>query len=96
MYYSPSAISWKNNHFLIMSAPDNSSMKRCIQDLKSYNVKHLTRSCEQTYDESQLIEVGINVSEIIFDDGKVPDEKMIAHWFNMVDDFFGKYSDDNA
>jgi hypothetical protein len=47
-----------------MSAPDSSSMKRCIKDLNSYNVKHLIRSCEKTYDEYVLVEAGIEVSEL--------------------------------
>ena len=31
MYYQPTPITWNNYHFLIMSAPDDSSMKRCIK-----------------------------------------------------------------
>lgn len=31
MYYQPTPISWQNYHFLIMSAPGNDSMKKCIK-----------------------------------------------------------------
>lgn len=31
MYYQPTPINWQNYHFLIMSAPDNNSMKSCIK-----------------------------------------------------------------
>ncbi len=31
MYYQPTPIDFKNYHFLIMSAPDSSSMKKCVQ-----------------------------------------------------------------
>ena len=80
MYYQPTPISWNNYHFLIMSAPDNTSMKRCIKDLENYNVKHLTRSCEKTYDEDMLTEAGISLSELMFPDGKLPDQEIIDEW----------------
>ena len=56
-----------------MSAPDDSSMKRCIKDLENYNVKHLARSCEKTYDEEMLHNAGIKVSELMFPDGMLPE-----------------------
>ena len=31
MYYQPTPISWEHYHFLIMSAPDKKSMKKCIK-----------------------------------------------------------------
>ena len=31
MYYEPTPISWEHYHFLIMSAPDKKSMKKCIK-----------------------------------------------------------------
>lgn len=31
MYYQPTPITWNNYQFLIMSAPDNDSMKKCIK-----------------------------------------------------------------
>ena len=31
MYYQPTPITWNNYHFLIMSAPDNDSMNKCIK-----------------------------------------------------------------
>ena len=31
MYYQPTPINWGNYRFLILSAPDNDSMKKCIK-----------------------------------------------------------------
>jgi len=31
MYYQPTPISWQHYHFLIMSAPDDHSMKKCLK-----------------------------------------------------------------
>ena len=98
MYYQPTPISWNNYHFLIMSAPDDSSMKRCIKvsylnanklkDLENYNVKHLARSCEKTYDEELLNAAGIKVTELMFPDGMLPEQSIIDQWLKIVDDFF--------
>ena len=76
--------------FLIMSAPDDSSMKRCIKDLNTYNVKHIIRSCEKTYDESLLEAAGIKVTELIYDDGKLPNQEIIDKLSEIVDNFFKK------
>ena len=72
MYYQPTPISWGHYHFLIMSAPDDHSMKKCLrvssrktnswtQDLKTNNVQKLVRSCECTYSEDELHKAGISV-----------------------------------
>lgn len=49
MYYQPTPISYENYHFLIMSAPDEKSMRTCIKDLKKNNVKILVKACETNY-----------------------------------------------
>ena len=74
MYYQPTPITWDRYNFLIMSAPDDSSMKRCIKDLENYSVRHLVRSCEKTYDEEMLTEHNIKVTELMYEDGKLPEQ----------------------
>ena len=88
MYYNPTPISWNNYHFLIMSAPDNTSMKRCVKDLEKFNVKHLARCCERTYDENQLTEANIKVTETNFPDGMLPPQNTVDEWLDIVDEFF--------
>ena len=106
MYYQPTPINWNGFHFLIMSAPDDSSMKRCIavsinfiiihlnfylsQDMKSNNVKVLVRCCDSTYDEKPLIDCGIQIHEFNFEDGKLPTEQDIHKWLEIVDEFWAE------
>ena len=85
MYYQPTPISWGDYNFLIMSAPDNSSMQRCIKDLEKFNVKHLICSCEKTYDEKSFVERGITVTELAFPDGQLPGNDVIDKWLKIVD-----------
>ena len=60
-----------------MSSPDNKSMDRCIKELEKLNVKHLICSCEKTYDEKYLVEKGIAVTVLEFQDGKPPSKEII-------------------
>ena len=48
MYYQPTPISWNNYHFLIMSAPDDSSMKRCIKVSNPLNFSETNRTSRIT------------------------------------------------
>ena len=41
-----------------------------------------------------MISQGINVSEIVFNDGEVPDNAMIKKWLSIVDEFFANYPED--
>ena len=54
------------------------------------NVKHVIRSCEKTYDESLLEAAGIKVTELIYDDGKLPNQEIIDKLSVLVDDFYKK------
>lgn len=46
MYYQPTPISWNNYHFLIMSAPDDLSMKRCIKVSRHIRIAQVDRGKE--------------------------------------------------
>ena len=56
--------------------------------MESYNVKTLVRSCEKTYDDEQMRKNGIEVHELMFDDGMLPEEALIDKWIKIIDDFF--------
>ena len=104
---APNPVQWNNYNFLIMSAPDDASMKRCIkvrpptffyllfQDLDSYNVKLLVRSCEKLYDDDPLIKHGIEVHELSFDDGMLPEQELIDKWIKIIDEFFKEEASGN-
>ena len=42
--------------------------------MKTHNVKKLVRSCELTYAEDELTKEGIEVEELIFPDGQLPNK----------------------
>ena len=51
-------------------------------------MKHIVRSCEKTYSEDEIRAKGIDVTELKFDDGKLPTQDVIDQWLKIVDDFF--------
>ena len=87
MYYQPTQISYDHYHFLIMSAPDSKSMRTCVKDLKRNNVKILVKSCETDYTAETLVKEGIQLEELIFEDGRLPSQDLINKWLKIVDDF---------
>jgi len=44
-------------------------MRTCIKDLKKNNVKIMIKSCETSYTAEELAKEGIQVEELIFQDG---------------------------
>ena len=57
-------------------------MKFCLfvpsQELKKHNVKDVVRVCEPTYKVEELKEEGINVFDLVFDDGTFPPNEVRA------------------
>ena len=88
MYYQPTKIDWGHYHFLIMSAPDQKSMKTCIKDLQKNDVKLMIKSCETTYSHDKFEKADIKVQELLFSDGQLPPKELIDKWLKIVDDFF--------
>ena len=72
MYYQPTPIKYEHYHFLVMSAPDERSMKTCVKDLKRNNVKILVRTCGANYAANTILKEGIQFEELNFEDGGVP------------------------
>lgn len=48
-----------------------------FQELKKHNVKDVVRVCEPTYKIDELRTEGINVVDLVFDDGTFPPNEVI-------------------
>ena len=51
MYYQPTPINWQTYHFLIMSAPDDNSMKKCIKVRVSHPLSNTPVGLKDTQSE---------------------------------------------
>ena len=47
------------------------------------------RCCEKTEAAQTHENAGIKCHEFVYEDGKLPDDTLIAQWLKVVDEFFG-------
>ena len=64
--------------------------------MKKFNVTKVVRSCELTYNEEELKNEKIDVEELIFPDGQLPDKEVMDKWISIVDEFFDGPDSDKA
>lgn len=50
------------------------------QELKKHNVKEVVRVCEPTYKIEELKAEGINVIDLVFDDGTFPPNEVLLFY----------------
>jgi len=81
---APSEISYKKMKFLITDRPNDLSMQNFIEELHKHNVKDVVRVCEPTYGTEELLKHGINVLDLVFDDGMYPPANVIETWFDLL------------
>ncbi|XP_014205755.1 protein tyrosine phosphatase type IVA 3, partial [Copidosoma floridanum] len=63
------------------------------KELKKHNVKEVVRVCEPTYKTEELKSEGINVIDLVFDDGTFPPIKVIDDWFELLKNRFQESTD---
>lgn len=54
------------------------------QELKKHNVKDVVRVCEPTYQVEELRKEGIDVTDLVFDDGTFPPSDIVEQWFDLL------------
>lgn len=73
---------------LISATPSPSSLESYADTLAYYNVKHVVRVCEPTYDADVLRDLGFAVHEWHFGDGESPPETVVSNWLSLLDHVF--------
>lgn len=82
--------------FLIVDAPNNSSLPAYIEELQRNRVQHMVRVCSATYDSQLLESAGIHVHGWSFDDGAPPPEEVIANWLTLLQQVLDAYLSEAA
>lgn len=54
------------------------------KELKKHNVMDVVRVCEPTYKIEELRKEGIEVTDLVFDDGTFPPSEIVDHWFDLL------------
>lgn len=81
---APSEISYKDMRFLITDRPTDQTIANFIEELKKHNVLDVVRVCEPTYKVEELRKEGIEVTDLVFDDGTFPPSEVVDHWFDLL------------
>ncbi|KAG1053768.1 hypothetical protein G6F43_004169 [Rhizopus delemar] len=71
--------------FLILDCPTESTLSYYLEEFKRYQVTHVVRCCQPTYNASSLNEQGIQVYDLPFKDGGVPPMRVIQPWLQLID-----------
>ncbi|KYN02303.1 PREDICTED: protein tyrosine phosphatase type IVA 1 [Cyphomyrmex costatus] len=90
---APAEIEYKNMKFLITDRPNDQTIHTFIQELKKHNVKDVVRVCEPTYKVEELKSEGINVIDLVFDDGTFPPNEVVDEWFELLKNRFRESPD---
>ncbi|XP_031830536.1 PRL-1 phosphatase [Nomia melanderi] len=90
---APAEIEYKNMKFLITDRPNDQTIHTFIQELKKHNVKEVVRVCEPTYKIEELKAEGINVIDLVFDDGTFPPNEVVDEWFELLKNRFRESPD---
>lgn len=56
----------------------------CQKELKKHNVLDVVRVCEPTYKVEELLKEGIEVTDLVFDDGTFPPSEIVDRWFDLL------------
>lgn len=81
---APSEISYKDMRFLITDRPTDQTIANFIEELKKHNVLDVVRVCEPTYKIEELRKEGIEVTDLVFDDGTFPPSEVVDQWFDLL------------
>lgn len=72
-----------------MDTPTDNNLQHYIEVLRKKHVVAVVRACEPTYSKQPLLEAGIQVLDISFDDGSPPPEAMVTAFLNLITSIYG-------
>jgi protein tyrosine phosphatase type 4A len=84
----PTLISVPPMKFLIMDAPRQSNLHLYIKEMKKNAVTDIVRVCEPTYTAGELVNAGMCLHELAYEDGHAPPKPIIDQWLHLVEKTF--------
>lgn len=81
---APAEIEYKALKFLITDRPSDQTIMSYIQELKKHQVNTVVRVCEPSYKIDELINQGITVHDLVYDDGTFPPTEVVEEWFKLL------------
>eukprot|EP01138_Halocafeteria_seosinensis_P012758 gb/GECG01013034.1/.p1 GENE.gb/GECG01013034.1/~~gb/GECG01013034.1/.p1 ORF type:complete len:181 (+),score=22.00 gb/GECG01013034.1/:1-543(+) len=87
---APSFIEFKNLRFLIIDAPTDANVEAYLSEFKKHHVTDLVRACESHYSAERVQKSGVQVHDLVFDDGSAPPDHIIDTWLDICEKRFKK------
>jgi len=81
---APSEIEYKNMRFLITDCPKDATMQSYVEELLKHGVHDVVRVCEPSYKTDELTASGIQVMDLVFDDGTFPPNEIVGEWLELL------------
>jgi len=88
-----SEIEHKGFKFLITDRPSDQTVPGYIQELKKHRVTAVVRVCEPSYKSDELVNEGIEVYDLCYEDGTYPPNEIIDGWFRVLKKHFSENKD---
>lgn len=81
---APAEIEHKGFKFLITDRPSDQNIHVYIQELKKHNVTAVVRVCQPSYKVEELHNEGIEVFDLMYEDGTFPPNEIVDEWFKVL------------
>lgn len=90
---APAEIEYKGFKFLITDRPSDQNILSYLTELKRHNVTAVVRVCEPSYKTEQLLNEGISMFDLEYDDGTFPPSEVVDQWFKILKSQFSDNPD---
>lgn len=84
-----SEVAFKGLRFLITDRPSDATLDGYVDELRKRGCSDVVRVCEPSYATDKLVQAGIRVHDLHFEDGSPPTAEIMERWFNIVCARFG-------
>lgn len=89
----PSLVESSHHRFLIFDAPNDENLPVYINELKKFNVHHIVRACDPTYEIEPLRAHNITVHDMPFSDGQPPPDDIVHKWLALLQSTYNEDGD---
>ncbi|KAI8343035.1 protein-tyrosine phosphatase-like protein [Chlamydoabsidia padenii] len=71
--------------FLILDCPTENTLPLYLDIFLQHKVTTVVRCCQATYQPDLLLDYGIDLLDLPFRDGGVPNDAIVAEWLDLID-----------
>ncbi|RCH88387.1 Protein tyrosine phosphatase type IVA 1, partial [Rhizopus azygosporus] len=75
-----------SNRCVVLDSSTESALNHYVENFVSLNISVVVRCCQPTYDPKALLDHGIKVVDLPFEDDGVPSPSVIDQWLDLAND----------